>query len=153
MPQALTRRRFLKSAAASSTIAIPYFIPGHVLGRDGAVAPSNRLTLGGIGVGNRGSYVLSRFLQNTDVQMVATADLQRTRREANVLPNLPGWNELTAACRDQVYAVDGNAYFNRSGPRIIDSLEILAHLLHPQEPATRVESTQQAASWCRLDFD
>jgi iron complex transport system substrate-binding protein len=31
-----------------------------------------------------------------------------------------------------VYAVDGNAYFNRSGPRMVDSLEILAHLVHPQ---------------------
>ena len=81
MLQSTTRRRFLKSIAAGGAMAAPYFVPGRVLGRNGAVAPSNRITLGGIGVGNRGSYVLSRFLQNADVQMVATADLQRTRRE------------------------------------------------------------------------
>ena len=38
---------------------------------------------------------------------------------------------LTAVKNKRVYAVDGNAYFNRSGPRIIDSLEILAALIHP----------------------
>ena len=81
MPNTLSRRRFLKSVGAASTLAVPYVIPGHVLGRNGAVPPSERITLGGIGVGNRGSYVLSRFLLNPDVQMVATADLQRTRRE------------------------------------------------------------------------
>ena len=48
---------------------------------DGAVAPSERITLAGIGVGNRGAEDLSRFLLNADVQMVADADLQRSRRE------------------------------------------------------------------------
>ncbi len=38
---------------------------------------------------------------------------------------------MTAVRTERVYAVDGNAYFNRSGPRIIDSLEILAELIHP----------------------
>lgn len=82
MSQAFSRRRFLKSvAAAGAAAAVPQLIPGRVLGKDGAVAPSERITLGGIGVGNRGSYVLSRFLLNGDVQMVADADLQRSRRE------------------------------------------------------------------------
>ena len=40
-------------------------------------------------------------------------------------------SKLTAVGAERVYAVDGNAYFNRSGPRIIDSLEILAELIHP----------------------
>jgi len=81
MPTSRSRRHFLKSVAAASTFAVPHIVPSHVLGRDGAVAPSERITLGGIGVGNRGSYVLSRFLKNPDLQMVATADLQRSRRE------------------------------------------------------------------------
>ncbi|MBX3411546.1 MAG: cobalamin-binding protein [Pirellulales bacterium] len=59
-------------------------------------------------------------------------DLARTLEEATVLPALPGWSELTAVRAGRVYAVDGNAYFNRSGPRMVESLEILAHLLHPQ---------------------
>jgi iron complex transport system substrate-binding protein len=58
-------------------------------------------------------------------------DLQRTVQEAEVLATWPDWAELTAVNSQRVYALDGNAYFNRSGPRIVDSLEILAHLLHP----------------------
>ena len=82
MSQAFSRRRFLKFvSAAGAAAAVPQLVPGRVLGKDGAVAPSERITLGGIGVGNRGRYVLSKFLPNADVQMVADADLQRGRRE------------------------------------------------------------------------
>ncbi|MBN2294716.1 MAG: Gfo/Idh/MocA family oxidoreductase [Pirellulales bacterium] len=82
MSQAFSRRSFIKSmAAAGAAVAVPQLLPGRVFGKDGAVVPSERITLGGIGVGNRGSYVLSRFLLNSDVQMVADADLQRSRRE------------------------------------------------------------------------
>jgi iron complex transport system substrate-binding protein len=58
-------------------------------------------------------------------------DLERTLAEAALLPRLPGWHDISAVRADRVYAVDGNAYFNRSGPRMVDSLEILAHLIHP----------------------
>lgn len=44
---------------------------------------------------------------------------------------LPGWDLLRAVRAGRVYVTDGNAYFNRPGPRIVDSLEILAHALHP----------------------
>ncbi len=82
MSQSFSRRRLLKyAAAAGAAVMAPQLVAGRSLGKDGAVAPSERITLGGIGVGNRGSYVLSRFLLNNDVQMVATADLQRSRRE------------------------------------------------------------------------
>ena len=82
MSQAFSRRRFLKCVAvAGAAFAVPQWIPGRALGKDGAVAPSERITLGGIGVGNRGAEDLSRFLLNADVQMVADADLQRSRRE------------------------------------------------------------------------
>ena len=82
MSAAFSRRRFLKYAtAAGAAIGVPQWVPGRALGKDGAVAPSERITLAGIGVGNRGAEVLSRFLLNADVQMVADADLQRSRRE------------------------------------------------------------------------
>jgi iron complex transport system substrate-binding protein len=58
-------------------------------------------------------------------------DLERAVREAPTLRSLPGWTGLTAVREHRVFAVDGNAYFNRSGPRIVDSLEILAALVHP----------------------
>jgi iron complex transport system substrate-binding protein len=59
-------------------------------------------------------------------------DLPRSLAEAEQLRRLPGWNELAATRARQVFVIDGNAYLNRSGPRIVDSLEILAHILHPQ---------------------
>jgi iron complex transport system substrate-binding protein len=58
-------------------------------------------------------------------------DLPRAISEAQALPAMGGWNDLAAVRGDRVFAVDGNAYFNRSGPRLVDSVEILAHLFHP----------------------
>jgi iron complex transport system substrate-binding protein len=59
-------------------------------------------------------------------------DLQRCSREAEILTALEGANDLPAARAGRVYATDGSAYFSRPGPRIVDSLEILAHLIHPE---------------------
>jgi iron complex transport system substrate-binding protein len=57
--------------------------------------------------------------------------LPQTLLELPTLQRLPGWGEMPAVQQGQVYAVDGKAYFNRPGPRIVDSLEILAGLIHP----------------------
>jgi len=60
-------------------------------------------------------------------------DLRRTVAEAErVLPSRNGWAALPAVRQGRVYAVDGNAYFSRPGPRIVDSLELLAALIHPE---------------------
>jgi iron complex transport system substrate-binding protein len=59
-------------------------------------------------------------------------DLARAVAEADSFFKLPGWHDLAAVRDGRVYALDGNAYFNRSGPRIVDSLEIVAGLLHPK---------------------
>ena len=78
----LSRRGFLQgSAAACMTYSVPTTIPGSALGADGAVAASERITVGGIGLGGRGSYVLSEFLKFPVAQFVAIADCQKTRRE------------------------------------------------------------------------
>ena len=66
------------------------------------------------------------------VVMPCGFDLARTAAEAAVLPGWEGWSELAAVRAGRVYLTDGNAYFNRSGPRLVDSMEILAHLFHPQ---------------------
>jgi iron complex transport system substrate-binding protein len=42
-----------------------------------------------------------------------------------------GWSEIPAVRHDRVFAVDANAYFARRGPRVVDGVELLAHLLHP----------------------
>lgn len=80
---ALTRRRFLKRAAgAGAALAAPYVIPGSVLGKDGAVAPGERIVLGGIGIGGRGQGDLRCFLSEPGVQFVAIADARAERRRA-----------------------------------------------------------------------
>jgi len=57
-------------------------------------------------------------------------DLQRSVHEANQLTNLPGWDAIAAVQASQVFALDSNLLLS-SGPRIVDSLELIAHLLHP----------------------
>jgi len=58
-------------------------------------------------------------------------DLARTRREMSALTRMAGWKNLRAVKNRQVYLTDGNQYFNRPGPRLVESLEILAEILHP----------------------
>jgi predicted dehydrogenase len=77
----LHRRRFLKTAlSAGAAIMAPTIIPSSALGRDGAVAPSERIVLGGIGIGNRGNYDLGCFLEQKDVQFAAVCDVKEARR-------------------------------------------------------------------------
>jgi iron complex transport system substrate-binding protein len=60
-------------------------------------------------------------------------DIDRTRRDYEVLRRFPEFDSLPAARRDQIYLVNASAYFARPGPRIVDSLEILAGILHQEE--------------------
>lgn len=79
----LSRRGFLKTAVgAGALLAVPQIIPGTALGKNGAVAPSERIVLGGIGIGNRGGYDLGCFLHEPDVQFVAVCDVKANRRKA-----------------------------------------------------------------------
>jgi iron complex transport system substrate-binding protein len=59
-------------------------------------------------------------------------DLEQTRSEMIRLEQRPGWAGLRAVKAGRVYVTDGNQYFNRPGPRLVESLEILAELLHPE---------------------
>jgi hypothetical protein len=78
-----TRRRFLQqSAAASAVFAVPCIIPASALGRGGAVAPSERIVMGGIGINSRGGSDLRWMMNERDVQFVAICDIRKDRREA-----------------------------------------------------------------------
>ena len=55
-----------------------------------------------------------------------------TRRDMPALTGRPEWPRLKAVAKGQVYLADGNQYFNRPGPRLAESLEILSELLHPE---------------------
>jgi len=59
-------------------------------------------------------------------------DLNRTRSEAMLLAQRPEWQNLHAVKTGRVYITDGNWYFNRPGPRLADSVEILAEILHSE---------------------
>ncbi|MCX6897780.1 MAG: Gfo/Idh/MocA family oxidoreductase [Verrucomicrobia bacterium] len=75
----VSRRQFLKAAAL---LAAPNVIPASALGRDGAVAPSERIVMGGIGIGGRGTHDLGWMIGEPDVQFVAICEVQKKRREA-----------------------------------------------------------------------
>ena len=72
---------------------------------------------------------------NPDVLVVAPCGfgLERTLSEMHVLVQQPGWADLRAVQSDRVFVADGNLYFNRSGPCLFDTPQILAEMLHPDE--------------------
>jgi iron complex transport system substrate-binding protein len=73
------------------------------------------------------------IVANPDLIIVTPCgfDLERTKTEMTALTRLPRWTQLNAVKNKQVFAVDGNAFFNRPGPRLVESAEILAEILHP----------------------
>ena len=76
-PLRTSRRRFLKTAAVA---AVPFVIPSAVLGRDGAVAPSEKVTVGMIGMGRQVcAFNLRRFVNEPDCRVVAISDCDRWR--------------------------------------------------------------------------
>jgi predicted dehydrogenase len=75
----LSRRNLLGGAVAA---AAPLFVPASALGRGGATAPSDRITMAAIGNGPRGMYVLGHFLKENDVRFVAACDCFADRRAA-----------------------------------------------------------------------
>ena len=58
--------------------------------------------------------------------------VDRTMNDLSILQPVPGWQDLPAVRLGQVFVTDGSQYFSRPGPRLVDSLEILAHALHPE---------------------
>ena len=71
--------------------------------------------------------------RDPDVLLVSPCgfDVARTRSEMEALEARPGWSDLAAVREGRVVIADGNAYFHRPGPRLVESLEILAEILHP----------------------
>jgi predicted dehydrogenase len=115
LPQ-LSRRQFLRrsSMALGLTLAAPSLVPASVLGRNGTLAPSERINMGFIGLGGQGSghlfggswtYVPGGYMARPDVQVLAVCDVRKERRDkslerANHLYadkfHQPGYNGVTA---------------------------------------------------------
>ncbi len=68
-----------------------------------------------------------------DIMVIACCgfDIERTRQDLPILTRYLGFEQLACVRSKEVYIVDGSAYFSRPGPRLVDSLEILAHVFHP----------------------
>jgi iron complex transport system substrate-binding protein len=101
----------------------------------------------------------STYIQWTDVvaarpEVLIVApcgfDLQRSLQEARRLENLSGYRDLPAVAAGCAFVLDGNAYLNRSGPRIIDTLEILAHLIRPDLFSPSEGQLAEGQAWTRL---
>jgi iron complex transport system substrate-binding protein len=56
---------------------------------------------------------------------------ERALQDVPLLDRVPGWSDVPAVRAGRVYVTDGAAYFSRPGPRLVDSLELLAHVIHP----------------------
>ena len=86
--------------------------------------------------GKHSPYISWESLVDADPDVIVIMpcgfDLERTEQESQVLTQHPHWNNFKAVKNNQVFLVDGNAYFNRPGPRLVDSAEILAEIFHPQ---------------------
>ncbi len=65
---------------------------------------------------------------------------ERALKDVPILERQPGWNDLPCVQDGRVYIADGNAYFSRPGPRLVESLDIMAHAIHPDlfEPPSNV---------------
>ena len=76
-------------------------------------------------------------------------DIERSRREMPPLAAHPAWPRLAAVRNGRVFMTDGNQYFNRPGPRVVESAEILADILHPE----RCDFGHRGRGWTRWTGD
>ncbi len=144
--QTVTRRRFLAAATAGGAAwAAPMFIPASVLGRDAVAAANERIVVGGIGLGSRGTYDLSCFLPEADVQFVAIADPKASRRAAikNIVDTKYGNTDCATYVdfRELLDRADIDAVLIATGPNWHASASMLAALagkdVYCEKPCTR----------------
>ena len=105
----LNRRQFLKGAAAS-VIGFPYIVPASVLGR-GAIAPSDKITLGCIGLGGQGTFNLRQFLSYADCRVTAVCDVASRHNRGG---------------REQAKQIVDKAYGSKSCAAYVDFRQLLA---------------------------
>ena len=113
--------------------ADPLYVAGHWIPEMVEMAGG----IDGLGVKGKPSVQIEwerviKYAPEVVILMPCGFDVERAVREMPLLTRLPGWSDLPAVQRGQVYAVNATAYFSRSGPRLVDGLELLAKLLHPE---------------------
>ena len=80
------------------------------------------------------------------ITMPCGYDIEKTRNEMSALTSNPQWADLGAVKSGRVYFTDGNQYFNRPGPRLVESLEILAEILYPE----KFQFDHKGAGWIQV---
>jgi iron complex transport system substrate-binding protein len=87
--------------------------------------------------GKHSGYIEFKAIQEADPEILVIAPcgfpMDRTLQEINLLLDLPGWSDLKAVKADRVYIADGNQYFNRSSQKVVDTIELLAEIIHPKQ--------------------
>ncbi|MFO0012037.1 MAG: cobalamin-binding protein [Planctomycetota bacterium] len=87
-------------------------------------------------VGERSHRVAWEKLIEADPEVLLIAccgyTIERTHEDLPILRAKPGFENLACAQRGELYLMDGNSFFNRPGPRLVDSLEMLSEILHPE---------------------
>jgi iron complex transport system substrate-binding protein len=138
----------VKNLRAPTVVALEWTDPAFAMGNWGpelVEAANGRLLFGK--TGEYSGAIDWQQVCDADPEWLIIApcgfDLERTTREAPMLEALPGWFNLKAVRHDQAVLADGNRYFNRSGTTIVQTVEILAEILHGY-PAGR-----QGKAWLR----
>ncbi len=87
--------------------------------------------------GKHSPWMTWEQVENDDPDFIVVTpcgfDIKRTLEEMHLLSDKPSYKSLKAVKAGHVYVADGNQYFNRPGPRAVESLEIMAEILHPTE--------------------
>ena len=87
--------------------------------------------------GTHSSYITFQdiIIADPDIILIMPCgfSIQRTLQEIGLMLDTPGWADLQAVKTHRVYLADGNQYFNRSGPRMTDSIEIMAEIINPKQ--------------------
>jgi iron complex transport system substrate-binding protein len=99
--------------------------------------------------GKHSGYFTWQELEQSDPEVIVISpcgfDMERTGQEMHWLTDRPAWHGLRAVRQGRVYLADGNLYFNRPGPSLVETLEILAEMLHFEG-----ESKFQGVAWQKL---
>ena len=100
--------------------------------------------------GKHSGYLQWTELVTADPDVIVVSpcgfDLARTQQEMYWLTERPEWRTLRAVRGGRAYLADGNQYFNRPGPRLVETLQILSEILHPGTFEPEFENT----GWRRL---
>lgn len=115
----MNRRQFLKhTAGGGAALLAPTIIPARALGRNGAVAPSDRITLASIGLGGQGTQNMRAFISQPDVQLVALCDVNSGSDDYDMLYQFPGSSQAglaPALQRAEQFHSEVNKPFQRQG--------------------------------------